>query len=108
MVTRSLGLEEVANENPLDEVIHAPNRLQICAILAPLKEAEFRSVRDAIGLSDSVLSKHIKKLEAVGYVTQRKATVDGRQKTWVRLTGKGRKAFAAHVNHLRDLLDIGS
>ncbi len=95
-------------ETRLDEVIHAPNRLQICAMLAPLKEAEFRAVRDAIGLSDSVLSKHIKRLEAVGYVTQRKSTVDGRQKTWVRLTGKGRTAFKGHVNHLKDLLDIES
>ena len=77
-------------------------------MLVPLKEAEFRVVRDAIGVSDSVLSKHIKRLEAVGYVTQRKTTVDGRQKTWVQLTGKGRTAFKSHVNHLKGLLDIDS
>jgi len=108
VVTRPLEPEEVARESRLDEVIHAPNRLQICAMLAPLKEAEFRVVRDAIGVSDSVLSKHIKRLEAVGYVTQRKKTVQGRQKTWVQLTDEGRTAFRSHVNQLKDLLDIDS
>jgi hypothetical protein len=44
----------------LDAVIHAPNRLQICAVLTPLEEAEFQMLRETVGISDSVLSKHIK------------------------------------------------
>ncbi len=87
-----------------DTVIHAPNRLQICAFLAPLKDAEFQVLRDELEVSDSVLSKHIKQLEEVGYVEQRKITVNGRQRTWVYLTKKGREAFEGHVEELKRLV----
>jgi DNA-binding MarR family transcriptional regulator len=86
-----------------DPVIHAPGRLQICAILSGVDDAEFAMVRDRIGVSDSVLSKHLKQLEEAGYVALNKAPFDGRQRTWIGLTGKGRKAFAAHVAELQRL-----
>ena len=62
-----------------DPVIHAPGRLQICAILSGLDDAEFAMIRDRIGVSDSVLSKHLKQLEEAGYVALAKAPFDGRQ-----------------------------
>lgn len=85
-----------------DALIHAPGRLQICAILSSV-DAEFAMIRDAIKVSDSVLSKHLKQLEEAGYVTLSKAAQDGRQRTWVTLTAKGRKAFIAHVAELQRL-----
>ena len=85
-----------------DTVIHAPGRLQICAILSAA-EAEFAMVRDAIQVSDSVLSKHIKTLEEAGYVAVRKAAQGGRQRTWLSLTSAGRTAFASHVAELNRL-----
>ena len=87
-----------------DTVIHAPNRLQICAFLAPLEEAEFQVLRAELDVSDSVLSKHIKQLEEVGYVKQRKSRMNGRQRTWGCLTGKGRRAFECHVKELKRLM----
>ena len=92
------------NKPRFDTVIHAPNRLQICAFLAPLEEAEFQVLRDELDVSDSVLSKHIKQLEEVGYVKQRKGKVSGRQRTWAYLTAKGRKAFEDHVEELKRLV----
>ncbi|HAD85002.1 MAG TPA: MarR family transcriptional regulator [Brevundimonas sp.] len=85
-----------------DAVIHAPGRLQICAILSAA-EAEFAMVRDAIQVSDSVLSKHVKTLEEAGYVAVRKAAQGGRQRTWLSLTSAGRTAFASHVAELNRL-----
>jgi DNA-binding MarR family transcriptional regulator len=85
-----------------DTVIHAPGRLQICAILSAA-EAEFAMVRDAIQVSDSVLSKHVKTLEEAGYVAVRKAPQGGRQRTWLSLTSAGRTAFASHVAELNRL-----
>lgn len=81
----------------LDPVIHAPNRLQICAFLSPLEEAEFQVLRDDLGVSDSVLSKHVKQLEDAGYIEQLKRKAGGRQRTWLALTPEGRKALRAHV-----------
>ena len=89
-----------------DAVIHAPGRLQICAILSSVVEAEFAMLRDALQVSDSVLSKHVKQLEEAGYVTVRKAALDGRQRTWLSLTGDGRRAFAAHVAELQRLAGL--
>ena len=87
-----------------DTVIHAPNRLQICAFLSPLEEAEFQVLREELDVSDSVLSKHIKQLEEAGYVRQRKSKVNGRQRTFACLTEKGRKAFENYVEELKRLL----
>lgn len=86
-----------------DAVIHAPGRLQICAILSSVVEAEFAMLRDALKVSDSVLSKHVKQLDEAGYVVVRKAAQDGRQRTWLSLTSVGRAAFAAHVAELTRL-----
>lgn len=86
-----------------DPVIHAPGRLQICAILSSVDDAEFAMIRDAIKVSDSVMSKHLKQLEEAGYVTLTKATDKGRQRTWIALTVTGRRAFAAHVAELQRL-----
>ena len=90
----------------LDPLIHAPNRLEISALLMPLEEAEFRLLREELGVSDSVLSKHISRLEEAGYVRLRKSAVNGRQRTWARLTGKGRRAFITHVAALQALLEV--
>src|SRR3954453_2737754 len=56
---------------------------------------EFVAVREAVSVSDSVLSKHVKQLEEAGYVAVRKATIASRQRTSLSLTRAGRGAFGA-------------
>jgi DNA-binding MarR family transcriptional regulator len=80
-----------------DAIIHAPNRLRVCALLDAAGEAEFRVVQDQLEVSASVLSKHVTVLMEAGYVTQRKAIRDTRQRVWLRLTSEGRAAYRAHV-----------
>ena len=96
----------MGSETGFDTIIHAPNRLRICAFLAPLEEAEFQVLRNELGVSDSVLSKHIKHLEEAGYVKQHKKKAYGRQRTWVYLTDNGRGAFAGHVEELKRLVNL--
>jgi DNA-binding MarR family transcriptional regulator len=88
----------------LDPVIHAPLRLQICAMLAQAGTIDFATVREMLDVSESVLSKHVKVLDEAGYVAIRKAPSDGRQRTWLVLTPAGRKAFDAHAQALRALV----
>lgn len=88
----------------LDPVIHAPTRLRIVSLLAAAEEAEFAFVRDTVGVSDSVLSKHGSALESAGYVAVRKGYVGKRPKTWFRLTEQGRAAFAAYVADLQRIV----
>ena len=87
----------------LDPLIHAPVRLQICAILSATDEAEFALVREETGVSESVLSKQVKLLEEAGYVLVRKATLSSRQRTWLALSEAGRRAFATHMQALTKL-----
>ncbi|TYP84744.1 transcriptional regulator [Blastococcus xanthinilyticus] len=84
-----------------DPVIHAPPRLQVCGLLAVVESMDFATVREQVGVSDSVLSKHVRQLEEAGYVTVRKATRASRVRTSLGLTAAGRAAFDAHVAELR-------
>jgi DNA-binding MarR family transcriptional regulator len=95
----------VSGPDGFDAVIHAPNRLQICALLASVDSAEFATVRDEVGLSDSVLSKHVRTLQEAGYVIVRKAPFGSRTRTWLALTKPGHAAFDAHVAALRRIID---
>lgn len=85
----------------LDDLVHQPVRFSLLATLAAAEEAEFAFVRDAIEVSDSVLSKHAGTLEASGYLAVRKGHVGKRPRTWFRITDEGRAAFDAHVALLR-------
>jgi DNA-binding MarR family transcriptional regulator len=87
-----------------DPVIHAPVRLRLCATLEPVREVEFGTLLELLGLSKSALSKHISVLSDAGYVTQRRAVRDTRQRVWLSLTGTGRKAYEGHVAALREIV----
>ncbi len=90
-----------------DQLIHVPTRLQIVALLAATRWAEFRFVRDRLALSDSNLSKHVSVLEQAGYVEVRKDFVGKRGRTRLSLTRAGRAAFDGHVAALHDILAPG-
>jgi DNA-binding MarR family transcriptional regulator len=114
----------------LNPLIHAPVRLQICAILAAADEAEFALVREETGVSESVLSKQVKLLADAAYVKVRKAApfeagivvdvrrlgaarvhkagISARQRTWLSLTEAGRKAFATHMQALTRLAETAA
>jgi DNA-binding transcriptional ArsR family regulator len=87
-----------------DEIIHAPTRLSIVALLAASEWATFTFIRDSVGLSDSALSKQLTTLEEAGYVEVDKAFVGKRPRTSARLTIVGRAAFEQHVAALQEIV----
>jgi len=88
----------------LDPVIHAPNRLQMCCMLAAVDTIDFATVREALDVSESVLSKHVKTLEEAGYVRVRKAASEGRLRTWLSLSKPGREALKRHLAALKAMM----
>jgi len=88
----------------LDPHIHPPARLQLMTALTVVSQAEFSVIRDTLGISDSVLSKHVSALATVDYVSSRKGVRGGRRTTWISLTATGRAALGAHVHTLRELI----
>lgn len=89
----------------LDPVIHAPLRLRLTAMLSAVDELDFARARDELGVSDSVLSKHVSTLADAGYVKVLKPSVAGRRVTRLQLTSAGRSAYEAHVAALRAIVD---
>ena len=87
-----------------DEVVHAPNRLKICAFLDATASADFGAARDMLGAAASVVSKHAQVLQDAGYVKVSKPTGKGRVRTWLSLTPAGREAYRGHVAALRELV----
>ena len=83
-----------------DEEIHAPVRLRICGMLAAAKAVDFATLRDTLGLADSVVSKHLARLEGAGYVALSKVS----RRTWISLTPRGRLAFEGHTAALRQIV----
>lgn len=90
-----------------DETIHAPHRLRITAMLATVDGLDFGVVRDAVGVSDSVLSKQVKVLEDAGYVKVSKVKRSGRTWTTLALTNAGRRAYDGHLAALREIVANG-
>ena len=87
-----------------DPIIHPITRLSICGLLAAgANWVEFAALRDAAGISDSVLSKQSRVLEDAGYVEVRKGAVGRRPRTWFRLTAEGRQAVQGHLAWLAQL-----
>ena len=94
----------MTGEARLDPLIHPITRLSICGLLAAGADwVEFAALRDAAGISDSVLSKQSRVLEDAGYVEVRKGAVGRRPRTWFRLTAEGRQAVEGHLAWLAQL-----
>jgi DNA-binding transcriptional ArsR family regulator len=87
-----------------DELIHAPTRLSIVSLLAATEWADFKFIRDSVGLSDSALSKQLTTLEEAGYVEIRKGFVGKRPRTSAQLNSVGRAAFERHVAALQEIV----
>lgn len=90
-----------------DPVIHPEPRLRICAFLLPVEEVAFGAIRDGLGYSDSMLSKHLRTLAESGYVVTTRESDVPRPRTWVALTSEGRTAAHGHLAALRELAAAG-
>lgn len=87
----------------LNELVHSPVRFSIMAALAHAEMLDFKDIRDAIQVSDSVLSKQLSLLEKAGYVRIKKSFAGKLPRTSASLTPDGREAWAEHLRVLREI-----
>lgn len=94
-----------------NDLIHAPLRLRICGLLRQVDELDFAVIRDALGIDDAKLSKHLKTLTDAGVVALRKerspSRSDARRLTWVKLTPLGAQTLEAHLAALAEIAGAG-
>jgi len=88
----------------LDRVIHEKGRLAIMSMLAATPELSFTELRDTLEMTDGNLTTHIRTLQEAGYVAVAKSYQNKRPLTTCSLTADGRKAFAAYVDLLEQIL----
>ena len=88
----------------LDPTIHQPARLGILTVASETKRIDFVTLRELLDLTDGNLSRHLATLEAAGYITIEKAFEDRKPRTWIAATRAGRKALAAEIAALRDIV----
>lgn len=92
----------------MDEIIHQQVRLRIMAALNAVPDGErleFTRLKAIVQATDGNLGAHLGTLENAGYVGIEKDFVAKKPRTRIAMTRAGRKAFARHVAHLRDILD---
>lgn len=93
--------------NGIDPVIHQPARLRLMALVVAFEHDEwidFTTLKQELGLTDGNLGAHILKLEDARYVKVKKKFVGRRPKTLLQATERGRTAFTAHRQALREIL----
>jgi DNA-binding MarR family transcriptional regulator len=88
----------------LDRVIQEKSRLAIMSMLAASPELSFTELRDALSMTDGNLTTHIRALQQAGYISVAKSYQNNRPLTMCSLTAAGRKAFAAHINLLEQIV----
>jgi DNA-binding transcriptional ArsR family regulator len=88
----------------IDDTVHQRHRLGILTITAEAQRADFGHLRAALGLTPGNLSRHLTVLEEAEMVQVEKGYEGRRPRTWVRITGRGRKALAAELTTLTELV----
>jgi DNA-binding HxlR family transcriptional regulator len=88
----------------LDEVIHQKVRLGILSMLLALGEADFKLLKESLGLSDGNLSTHLSLLEERGYVAIQKEFRGRKPHTSARPTPAGRAAFQRYLAALEQII----
>ena len=88
----------------LDRVIHEKGRLAIMSMLAASPELSFTELRDALEMTDGNLTSHMRTLQEAGYVSVSKSYENNRPLTTCSLTAAGKKAFAAYINLLEQIV----
>ncbi|MBN8551763.1 MAG: transcriptional regulator [Caulobacterales bacterium] len=96
-----MGLSELGK---IDEVIHGRLRLGIMVYLADADTAEFTELKTALEATQGNLSVHLKKLEEAGYVAISKSFRDNKPLTQAAITPQGRRAFAAYLEAIGNLI----
>ena len=79
-------------------------RLGIMSLLMVNDEVEFKTAKEMLQVTDGNLASHTNSLEKLEYITVIKEFVGKKPRTSYKATPEGRKAFAAHIDALENLL----
>jgi DNA-binding MarR family transcriptional regulator len=88
----------------LDDDVHQRVRLGILAVLTSVAKADFAHLKSTLQVTDGNLGRHLEVLERSGLITVDKTNENGRLRTWLQVTRKGRTALRRELQALNDLI----
>ena len=91
-----------------EALLHQPLRLKIMATLYAERDREpldFPRLKRIVEATDGNLGSHLTTLETAGYVAVEKDFAGKKPRTRLALTPEGRRAFRAHVDYLREIIE---
>ena len=94
----------VESVESLDETIHQKVRLGIMSALMARGDADFRFLKQTLGVTDGNLSIHLSKLEEAGYVCSTKEFVRKKPHTTYAPTDAGKSAFHGYLGALERII----
>ena len=89
----------------IDRLIHEPTRLMIMSQLYVVESADFLFLKHQLQITPGNLSSHLTKLEKAGYVEIVKEFIERKPHTALKLTKKGRNAFKAYQQNLKQVFN---
>ena len=89
----------------LDDAVHQRVRLGILAACVSTAKVDFAYLKSTLDLTDGNLGRHLETLAQAGLITIERVTRESRQRSWIKLTRKGRQALFSEIDALRELLD---
>jgi DNA-binding MarR family transcriptional regulator len=89
----------------IDRLIHEPARMMIVAILYNWHSVDYLYLLRETGLTKGNLTSHLSKLEAAGYIEIEKTFKGKVPLTICHLSDKGRGAFEAYREHLKQIVE---
>ena len=88
-----------------DPLLHQGIRSKLVSLLIANDELPFKALKEALGVTDGNLSSHLSKLEKEAYIVIEKTFEGKRPKTVVKIATKGRKAFEAYIEALKQFIE---
>jgi DNA-binding MarR family transcriptional regulator len=95
---------EAQDLGELDDLLQHRARIAAAVLLSRHDQLSFSRLKELLDETDGNLGAHLRRLEDAGYLAVRKEFQDRRPVSWYRLTPKGRKALASHLDGLGRLL----
>lgn len=95
---------QIEQLSEIDNLIHAPSRLQVMTYLYVVDSIDFVYLKRLTGMSWGNLSTHLTKLEEGGYISIKKSFKDKKPHTLIQLTEVGREAFRRYKDDMQQML----
>jgi len=104
MVTKPAHENPASPTNGLDDIVHQRARLGILTVVHEARRVEFGFLLDTLGLTAGNLSQHLRVLEDAGLIRIDKGIEGRRPRTWVSITGQGRRALLKEIAALKAIV----